>query len=266
MRIVYLDHNIVHYFVRGFPRSAAAECAALTRAMSAHPELRFSVSDWNFVEPCWENDKNISQLELIDRYAAFLEELKPLYLPNLTEIKRSEMARLVFKLLGLPNAPPMHVFNETFSQARVVSGLSEILLGFTARDFMRYLVKNPTELRRYKSGQQKVLDAQLTIQSAKVTGKYKDPSVQSQIWRTWFDSMIPNRGPDGQFIGRPRTQPLLNQFVADPEIVLSECPAIRAESLLSEARANTGGRNPQMSDAIDPAMVVKTMIKKWPCR
>lgn len=252
MLTVYLDHNIVHYFVRGFLGSDAAEREALTRAMNAHPGLRIVVSDWNFLEPCWESDKETGQLPLIDRYSTFLENLKPLYLPTVIEIKRAEMARLVFHQLGLPDtARPINVFNETFSQARVVSGLSEVLLGHTARDFMRYLIKHPPELQKYKSAQQTVLNAQLTIQRARATGQYQDPSIQQRIWREWFASMLPDRGPDNRFIERSRLQPLLDQFVTDPAIVLSACPAIRAESLLSDARANTGGRNPQMTDAID---------------
>lgn len=251
MPTVYLDHNIVHYFVRGFPKSDLTERAALSCATGAFPKLRFTVSDWNLVEPCWEDDKNLGQLKLIDRYATFLEALRPLYLPTVLEIKRAEMARLVFKTLGYTDIPSVHVFNETFSQARVVSGLSKVLLGFNAGDFMRYLVLHPAELQQYRIGQRKVLEAQLTIQRARETGKDKDRDIRKQIWRQWFESMLPERGPDNRFIPRPKLQPLLDQFTADPEIVLTECPAIRAESLLSDARASTGGRNPQMSDAID---------------
>ncbi len=57
MKTIYLDHNIVHYFVRGFPGGIGpAEVAAHTRVLRLYPDARFVVSDWNFIEPCREKD------------------------------------------------------------------------------------------------------------------------------------------------------------------------------------------------------------------
>jgi hypothetical protein len=249
MRTIYLDHNIIHYFVRGFPGLREAEDGALQRALRSAPELRFAVSDWNLIEPCWEIDKSRDKMELVDRYASFLDALNPLFITNVTEIKRDEMAQLVYGRLGLETAP-VHALNQTYSQARAVYGAADLLLGYTPRHFMRHLARTPEDLSKYRSGQQAVLDAQLSIQRAKQTGEYDDPAYRPQVLRAWFESLIPDRGPDGKFI-RPQAAPVVDGLVNEPDVVYSSCPAIRAESLLSDARANTGGRNPQLTDAID---------------
>jgi hypothetical protein len=47
MKTIYLDHNIVRYFINGFTQDydAAAEHKALEQARTLCPEVRFAVSD-----------------------------------------------------------------------------------------------------------------------------------------------------------------------------------------------------------------------------
>jgi hypothetical protein len=248
---IYLDHNIVHYFVRGFTESEGLERTALRRALEVGSDVRFVVSDWNFIEPCWEKDPQTGQAELVNRYADFLLSLKPLYLPNVTDIKRAEMKRCVFQRLGLQDIPEVPVFNETYSQARAVSGVEEILLGYTLKDFMRYLVQNPKELDQYRPAQKAVLEAQLTIRRAKETGADNDTNLEKQLWRDWFGSLLPARGPGGRILARKNLDRVLELMVADPSLVFGVCPAINVEHLLSGVRASDPGRRPTIQDGFD---------------
>lgn len=85
MTKIYLDHNIVHYLVRGFPKSnpdaGATEQKALAAALEKHPGLRFVVSAWNVIEAASERLSGASPAELAGRYADFYERLQPLHIP-----------------------------------------------------------------------------------------------------------------------------------------------------------------------------------------
>jgi hypothetical protein len=252
VRTIYLDHNIIHHFVRGFPPGTeAAETAALKRAMGMYASLRFVVSDWNFLEPCRERDPVDGHEALVIRYADFLLALNPLYLPTVLAIKQAEMARCVYSHLGLQGQIQVPVFNHTYSQARLESGLEEVLLGYSLKDFMLYLVKRPKELDQYRALEQQTLVAHLTIREAQKRDLDKDPALQARLWREWFGSMLPDRGPDKRIIPKSDLQRVLQKFVDTPDLVLGTCPAIRAESVLSDVRANVGGRKPRKQDAID---------------
>jgi hypothetical protein len=253
MFTLYLDHNIVHYFVKGFPASVpeAGQRQALAQLLG-RKDCRFVVSDWNCLEPCRENDAQAGKKGLVRRYADFLLSLNPLYLPTVTAIKRAEMEQLVLGKLGLQyRAAAEIVFNKTFSQARAASGIDGILLGYSIADFMMYLVNHPSELAQYESAEAAVLDAQKTMRRAKVMGLDKNKAIVSAIWRQWFDSMMPTLDLERRAISRADRDRLLTRFVADPKLVLRSCPAIHAEDLLSDARASDIGRAFKESDAID---------------
>jgi hypothetical protein len=252
IRTIYLDHNIVHHFVRGFPiGTEPAETAALRRVLQPSTDLRIVVSDWNFIEPCRERDAIGGHAPLVTRYANFLLGLNPLYFPTVLAIKQAEMARCVYTHLGMQAESAVPVFNQTYSQARSASGLEELLLGYSLKDFMLYLVKRPKELDQYRAPEQQTYDAQLTIREARKKGLDKDAALQARLWREWFGSMLPARGPEYRIIPKSNLQRVLNIFVDAPNLVLHSCPAIQVESVLSDVRANVGGRKPRIQDAID---------------
>jgi hypothetical protein len=81
MPTIYLDHNLVHYYVRGFPKtgpiSEDAERAALTRARGFSGDVRFVISDWNLVEASREKEPPPATPEtLARRYAEFFRSLE----------------------------------------------------------------------------------------------------------------------------------------------------------------------------------------------
>jgi hypothetical protein len=174
VRTIYLDHNIVRYFIRGFPSGfpADADKRALDFVVNSGDELRFVVSDWNFIEACSESSSKVSKEALVTSYADFLLELKPLYLPTTFEIKKAEMLALVTRHLRLSGDAKIPVFNETHSQARSVMGVKDVLLKYTLKDFMLFLLHRPSELQKYQKPKQDVLAAQMTIRSAIAAGRY----------------------------------------------------------------------------------------------
>lgn len=71
MKTIYLDHNIIHYYVKGFPAGwkAEVELAALAQAHGQHPHVRFVVRDWNIVEAARDCAGSPSPPDLAARYA-----------------------------------------------------------------------------------------------------------------------------------------------------------------------------------------------------
>ena len=158
MPTLYFDHNVVHYYVRGFPKtgriSQHTERQALDRARSI-ANLRFVISDWNLVEPTFQREATGTTDALMHRYAEFFTSLTPLYLSSRESIEREEMKRVVYSHLGLScPADPPPVFNETFLQACAVSQYSEILLGYDAEKFMLHLARDETMRKHYRDAEE----------------------------------------------------------------------------------------------------------------
>ncbi len=259
MHTIYLDHNIVHYYVRGFPKSGPVsegpERAALTRARDLSGDVRFVISDWNLVEASREKEPPPATPEALGRrYAKFFQSLDPLYLAAREAIESEEMKRLVLSRLGLPCAlehPP--VFNQTFLQACAVSQYSdELLLGYDAERFLLDLARHP-EMRAtyYRPAEQRSHQAQLDIRKAQQRGLYGNPKLEIELHRQWFRQMMPDRGTDGRTLSVTRLDALAQTFAANRQAVFDACPAIWSESALTDVRANVGGRVPRIQDAID---------------
>jgi hypothetical protein len=256
MRTLYLDHNVVHYFVRGFPKngrvSEPAEREALEVARRMSPDMRFAISDWNLVEPSWETDPKVSPELLMSRYAAFLMGLRPLYLPSHRSIERAEMRQVVYAHLDLPStARPVPVFNETFSQVCAVDQIHEIYLDYDIERHIVNLARNRESREGIRRAQQTVLKAQLDIALAKERGLYGRPDLELELHRQWFRSLMPDRGPDDQALLRGALDTVAERLAGARGPVFRACPAIWSESVLAEVRANVGGRKPQIQDGID---------------
>lgn len=94
MKRVYLDHNIVRYYVRGFPPpvDTPAERAALQKCLSADSEVHFVLTDWHLVEAARECAHASDPLHEGRRYADFFESLNPVFLEGHLALEKSEMA------------------------------------------------------------------------------------------------------------------------------------------------------------------------------
>jgi hypothetical protein len=260
MPTIYLDHNVVHYYVRGFPKtgpiSEDAERTALTRARGFSGDVRFVISDWNLVEASREKEPAPATTPetLVRRYVEFFQSLHPLYLAAREAIEREEMRRLVLAHLGLPcPSEGLPVFNETFLQACAVSQHSdELLLGYDAERFLLDLARHP-EMRatHYRPAEERSHQAQLDIRKAQQRGLYGNPKLEFELHRRWFRQMMPDRGTDGRTLSLAGLDALAQTFAADRQAVFDACPAIWSESAVTDIRANVGGRTPKIQDAID---------------
>jgi hypothetical protein len=96
MKTIYLDHNIVHYFVKGFPKQldAAVEHTSLRQAQASYPDVRFVVSDWNVIEAARECVGAQAPLDLADKHVTFFEQLHPLFIAGHDILERIEMSAL----------------------------------------------------------------------------------------------------------------------------------------------------------------------------
>ncbi len=253
MKTIYLDSNIHHYFVRGFPdeQRERADRAALETCLKGHPHVRFVLSDWNLAEAARENDPKLTAEELSTRYSEFFLQLKPLYLPTPIEIERMETSRCVSRLMGWSHAEEIPVVNEHFTQLLAITGITPIPLGYSLRHFMRHLQRNAESRERFRRAEQMVPSAMRAWQRAHVEGLDKDPAVRTRIEAKWFEALFPERRPDGRFISRQQRAEIVERLARSPDQVYDACPAIHAESVLAEVRARFVGRQPEGQDAMD---------------
>jgi hypothetical protein len=255
MTKIYLDHNIVHYFVRGFPKSypdeGSAEQAALSLALEKHPALRFVVSAWNVIEAASEQAPGTPHEALADRYADFYERLKPLHIPAHDVVEREEMKRCVYRELGLlTTISEVPVFNEHLTQVLALTGI-EPLLGYDLRKDLRYLARNPQRREGFENAKQTTLKARKDLLMAKEEGRDQDPEIRRQILRRWFAGLMPLRGPDNRVLSVSDRERVLEGFTDSPERVFEHCPAMSTEGALADIRANMGARKPRLEDSMD---------------
>jgi hypothetical protein len=255
MTTIYLDHNIVHYFVRGFPQNyvdaGTSEQDALSRALSRHPGLRFAVSAWNVIEAASERVPGAPPEELADRYADFYERLKPLHIPAHDVVEREEMKRCAYRELGLvATASEVPVFNEHLTQVLALTGI-EPLLGYDLRKDLRYLARKSERRAGFEQAKQSTLKAREVLLKAKGLGSDQDPQIQRRILRAWFASLMPLRAPDNRFLPTADREGVLDRLTEWPERVFARSPAISAEDALTDVRANMGARRPRLQDAMD---------------
>lgn len=252
VKTIYLDSNIHHYFVRGFPdeQRGHADRAALETCLRS-PHLRFVLSDWNLTEAAREKDPRLTAKELLARYSDFFLQLKPLYLPTPVEIERMEMQRCVCRLMGWSHDEEIPVFNETFTQLLAITRITPMPLDYDLRHFMTHLQRNAPSRDRFRQAEQAVPSAMRTWQRAHVEGLDKDPTVRARIEAKWFEALVLERRPDGCFIARQQRAEIVERLARSPSQVYDACPAIHAESVLAEVRARFVAREPARQDAMD---------------
>lgn len=267
MKTIYLDHNLYHYFVRGFSDEEweRRDRAALERCLKAYPAMRFALSDWNLTEAAREEGGELKPDELLSRYSDFFFRLRPLYLPTPVEIERAEMRRHVNQLLGWEDSlEQIPVFNEHLTQLLAIAGI-EPLIGYDLRHFMTYLQEHPESRDRFRQAEQAVPTAMRVWQRGHREGLDKDKEVRAQIEAKWFAALVPERQPDGRFISRQQRAEIVERLALSPNRVYDACPAVHAESVLAEVRARFVDREPEDQDAIDlmhavPALAYCTAI------
>lgn len=261
MKALYLDHNIVRYFIRGFPPSVdeAAERRALQSLLSAAPRVRFVLTDWHLVEAARECAHAPDPNAEGDRYADWLEDLQPLYLEGHRALERAEMADFTYAKLGLRVArQPGWMFATEFSQI-ALSQTPDILVGFTARIYLRHLIKTAASRAEIHQSVGVSNAAQQTGIDAHNDGRHSDPAIQEQINRKWLQSLQPERDANKRWITVDRIKLLVDKYAGDLNEVLQQCPAMLVESVMTELRGQAGGRKAKPQDSLDLMHIVPAL-------
>ena len=261
MKPIYLDHNIVRYYVRGFPSAldGSAEMAALQKCLSTDSEVRFVLTDWHLVEAARECAHAPDPLDQGRRYADFFESLNPVFLEGHLALEKSEMAALAYarwKLTATKKSDWM--FASEFSQI-ALSHVPEMLVGLNPRIYLRHLIKSKSSRAEFyqavgiaTSGQQIVIDAYND-------GRREDTETQREIDRQWFLSLLPERDPDKHWIANDRREQLAAALSVSRGEVLQACPAVFAETVMADIRAASGSRKPRPQDAFDLMHIVPAL-------
>ena len=256
MKSIYLDHNVAHYFVRGFPKDGTypedVERATLTQALRHYPEVGFVLSPWNIVESAAERERDSDPTVLANRCADFFENLKPLHIAAHNIIERDEMKQCVWTALGLQRVPSeVPVFHEHLSQVHVQSGMTDAVIGYNIRKELTYLAADSASREGIRKSQQTALSAQKEVRKAAQDGRWSDPQLRTEILRKWFSSMVPERKPDAHSLILPERQKAVASFLLDPKVVFQRCPAIFVEDLLTDVRATAMRKGPRIQDTMD---------------
>jgi hypothetical protein len=254
VKTIYLDHNIIHYFVKGFPAGvdSAIEVAACADARGSSPTTRFVLSEWNLVEIAHECAGGHMPAAAADRYADFLEDLDPIFVDGKDSIQRTEILAFMRRRSG--GTPPTlskgWMFATHYSQI-VSSRVREILVGFDLRKCLRHLSTTPSSLLQFQGPRRVALRALEATTAAYNAGIYGDKALQRTILEAWLFSLIPERDQGGLWIDLGERRRLAQEWSHAPRDLFFECPAIYAESCLTDFRAAGGGRIPKDSDSVD---------------
>jgi hypothetical protein len=261
MKTIYLDHNIAHYFVRGFPPNVdgAAERDALQKCLSAPVDFRFVLTDWHLVEAARECTHRDDPQDEGRRYADFFESLMPLFLDGHRALEKAEMATLAYSCWNLPTrAKPDWMFATEFSQI-ASSHIPEMLVGLTPRIYLRHLINTDSSRTQFhqaaglaSSGQQIAIDAYND-------GRRFDLAIQQEINREWFLSLLPDRDLSNRWIELDRREQLADELSRSPDEVLRRCPAMFTESVITDIRAAAGGRKARPQDTFDLMHIIPSL-------
>src|SRR3990172_12644871 len=115
MKTIYVDHNIVHYFVAGFPvgQDEARERNALGWIQADPDQRRIVFSLWNIIEASRETPE-----ARVHALARFMEECNPLWAVDRRNIQHLEVKNYVYaEVLGHPEvAPTISVIKNSLSE------------------------------------------------------------------------------------------------------------------------------------------------------
>lgn len=262
VKTIYLDHNIARYFVRGFPPNVDEhlERLSLQKCLVSNSDIRFVVSDWNFVEAARDCVHEVDPLYEVARYADLFESLRPLFIDGHDVLERAEMRAYSYSKWSIPSVPKHQhwMFSTEFTQV-ALSRTPEILVGFDLRIYLRHLVKtgaSRAEIHRSVGVAQR---AQQTGIDAYNDGRLLDAQKQVQIVRDWFLTLLPERDPEGRWISLDRRRALADELSRSPDEVFGQCPAIITEDAMAEIRSMAGGRKARPQDAFDLMHIIPAL-------
>jgi hypothetical protein len=248
LKRIYLDNNILQYFVRGFPKHipGAAEEKRLEELLK-DKDYRFALSVWSFIEISHDS------IDESNRYADFIERLNPEWMSERLYIVRAEIKNFLFStILGQKPDKSDIAWNAVFSQMMVtVNGMGDkAVIGETPRQYLKLLHEKPEyleQLRVYPKEHPKLLaDLQSAYQDQK---KWRE--ISPVVFSTWLSGLLPDRDPDGKIVPPEKRAEWLQACLDAKSDLLKSCSAFSAENSIMDFRVGDAGRKPKPSDAID---------------
>lgn len=247
MKTIYLDHNIVHYFVAGFPLGwdEARERNALDGIQADPDQRRIVFSLWNIIEA--SRDTSEARVQALAR---FMEECNPLWAVERRNIQHLEVKNYVYaKVLGHPEvAAPISVIKNYLSEVLdILNPQAASIVGVTVDQVATSFYRNRHHIKATMGQVPQVLRG---LQEARRNGTLT-PEIDEETLRRWLKPCIPNVGPDGQPIDIVRFVEVLEVCVRQFKDLLAHCPCMQAEILFEDYRTGDSRRNPQPQDGPD---------------
>jgi len=250
MKTVYLDHNVVHYYVAGFPSNVdeGAERRALDEIDRNRDVLRIVFSAWNLVEASREGP-----WDRVSLLAQFIQERDPYWIVDRRVLQLAELRTFVFSQL-------FHVDPSGFRRDAIAPYLSQVLhdltpqspvlVGERAEDYIGYMFNHHQDQQRIRDEESRTPEALNILQQARKNG-HLTPKLSAQMNKEWISLSIPDRAPDEQPLTPALRAEVLAYCLGHYAELLSECPCMQSEHLLADYRTESATRKPQTQDCID---------------
>jgi hypothetical protein len=248
MTTIYLDHNIIHYFVVGFPQGYddAGERRALDWLITHSNHSRGVLSLWNLIEASREHRARLQE------YGTFIERLSPQWMLDRRNIQRDELRTFLFReMLGRANTRPCEAVKEHLSQVFHSLVPNEIVfVRETPLPYMRFLAEHPDSQARVRQAEADTPEALRTLQCARRDGTWTR-HLEERTLRAWLGITFPDRDPDNRGFDARAREALIARCAERIHDIRRDCPCIGAEFLLEQYRTRDPRRNPGPQDAAD---------------
>lgn len=248
MRTIYMDHNIVNYYVAGFPPTAdeQAEHKALSEIDERRDDIRIAFSVWNLVEASRSQPREKAQ-----RFGKFVELREPIWLTERRILQREELKRFVWtRFFDSDDEMQVQAFAHYFSQAmHDLAPRAPALIGERPSKYLMHLYEHPGDLSQIQQTEMETPRILTTLQDARRAGE--QAALDKQAQSAWINLSLPDRAPDGKAIVPEDRCSILTYCTERYRDVLAESPCLYAEELLAEYRTENPSRKPQPTDAID---------------
>jgi len=251
MKTIYVDHNIVHYFVAGFPlgQDVARERNALDWIQADPDQRRIVFSFWNIIEASQEAPE-----ARVHALARFMQECNPLWVADRRNIQRLEVKNYVYaEILGHPEvAPTISVIKNSLSEILDILRPQTVpIVGVTVDRLATSFYRNRGLRDQTRATMEQATQALRGLQEARQNGTLT-PEIDEETLRRWLKPCIPNVGPEGQPIEDiVRFVEVLEICVRQYKDLLAHCPCMQAEILFEDYRTGDSRRNPRPQDGPD---------------
>jgi hypothetical protein len=226
MRTFYLDHQI-------FARED--NWPIIRCVLDNQTSVRLVCSQWNLIEVNFALDEKQRT-----HRSNFIDSLNPLWIMNGRDIQKAEVHRFIWRRCFRASIQP----EVCAIVAYLASALAPACMEFPGSvSAAKYVAGGAASVRDAVSPTPEVLR---TLQAA---GRKELCSIEAR--RSWIALLIPLSDDDGRLLSQQSQKEILDFCIESWSELIASCPALAAESRLSEIRIRDPKRRPLVSDAAD---------------